>query len=225
MFVKVFSSAHVLFWLFYAKKLPLHLQIFHFFYTMKIMSDITAFFRGFLRNPLQVSSVVPTSKKTITHLVDRVHRGRSIIVEYGSGTGVLAKALLASGKLSPDSMLILIEKSDVFAAHLTTVLTDSRVHVFCDSAENVLDILRSSGETEVDYIFSSIPFSIMPKSVVIRILKASQQILADEGKFIILLASLKTIKLISTFFSIRTTLEIANIPPLIVIEATKKTTQ
>jgi len=187
------------------------------------MSDIKAFFRGFLRNPLQVSSIVPTSKKTIAHLVARVRRGRSIIVEYGPGTGALAKALLASGKLSSDSKLILIEKSDIFAAQLSASLTDPRVHVFCDSAENVIDIIRRSGETQVDYIFTSIPFSVMPKAVVYQILEASASVLTEKGVLIVFLASPSLKRTIFHFFpSVRMSFEIANIPPLFVFEATKK---
>lgn len=187
------------------------------------MTHFFAFLKGFLKNPLQVSSIVPTSSKITQRLAHRIQKGRSVIVEYGPGAGGLTRALLASDRLSADSTIILIEKNDVFVTYLRKVFTDPRVHIFHDSAEHVQRILAACGEREADYIFSSIPFIVMPPSLVERILKETFSALSASGRFIVFLAHVKNRSVLERYFTItEQSFEPANIPPLFIFEAIKK---
>ncbi len=187
------------------------------------MSDKLLFLWSFLRSPAQISSIVPTSAKAAERLAKRIHKRSCVIVEYGPGTGVLAKALLGSGALSADSTIILIEKSAILAARLRDVFADPRVHVFHDSAEHVEGILASCGKRAADYIFSSIPLSIMPKTTVDHIVRSSIAALADTGSFIVFLyrPAVRAI-LLRHFSSVCTSIEFCNFPPLLIFEAHKK---
>lgn len=188
------------------------------------MTDAMFFFRHFLKNPVQVSSAIPTSTAIARRLAEKLTKpGRKVVVEYGPGVGVLAKAILRSGNLSEDSKLILIEKTKAFVDRLRTKICDPRVIVVHDSAENVQKILQSCGEKKADYIFSSIPLSLMEPSRVDAILHATHRSLADDGSFIVFLFRFSVKELIRQKFpTILTRFELANLPPLFIFEATKK---
>jgi phospholipid N-methyltransferase len=152
-----------------------------------------------------------------------VKKGRLVIVEYGPGTGVLAEALLTSGRLSSDSLLILIETNEEFVSHLRSTLKDPRVSVFHTSAEHVCDVLAQCGERGADYIFSSIPLTLMPDSTVTDILRATNRALTTDGRFIVFLVRfIRTRTILRKQFPVlRITFEPASLPPMVVFEATK----
>lgn len=188
------------------------------------MNDALFFFTHFLRNPVQISSVIPTSRATADHIASKIRlKRRLVIVEYGPGTGVLARAILRSGKLSRDSRIILIEKSKPFADRLRRTLTDPRVTVFHDSAEHVRAILKKSGEKKADYIFSSIPFSLIPARTVNRIVVATHAALRSDGTFIVFLCRFGVRDVLRKEFSgVKTGVALNNMPPLFIFEATKR---
>ncbi|MFA5800005.1 MAG: methyltransferase domain-containing protein [Candidatus Peribacteraceae bacterium] len=187
------------------------------------MRDFTYFFRQFLKHPKQISSMISTSGAVARRLAMSIRRsGRLVIVEYGPGMGVLARAILRSGRLSGNSKLILIEKTPGFVRHLHRRFTDPRVHVVQGSAEDVLSILRKCGEAHADYVFSSIPLSLMPSTTCHRILSATWRCLRPTGIFTVFLFRHRVREVIQRYFPrVRTRLELFNIPPLFVFAATK----
>ncbi len=186
------------------------------------MPECLLFLRCFCRNPLQVSSVIPTSPRIARRLASRIQHGSSVVVEYGPGTGVLARAILASNRLSSDSIIILIEKSAKLVEHLRRTFTDPRVHVIHESAEHVEAILHQYGK-KADYIFSSIPLSVMADDTIDQILGSSRSVLSDTGKLIIFLFHPRVRKILLRYFStVRTNYEIVNFPPLCIFETSKK---
>ena len=79
------------------------------------------FFRRWLANPLQMGSVVPSSSALCDRIVRHTrHAHDEVVVELGAGTGVISRALLASG-LPPDR-LIVVEIVSTMAKHLRAVL-------------------------------------------------------------------------------------------------------
>jgi phospholipid N-methyltransferase len=101
--------------------------------------------------------------------------------------------------------------------------------IFHDSAENVKKCLTATGRTAADYVISGIPFSMLPPEVADRIVKNTLDILQPGGKFLIyqfLKPETKTSKgihqyLPSHFNAINKEVEMLNIPPLWIYEATK----
>ncbi|MDD5055510.1 MAG: hypothetical protein PHZ00_04555 [Candidatus Peribacteraceae bacterium] len=182
------------------------------------------FLRNFLRHPLAIASPLSTSRTAAIHLAERItKKGRLVIIEYGPGTGVLAKAILSGGNFSADSLLILIETNKEFVRHLRRTLNDPRVYVFHASAERVGDILTLCGERRADYIFSSIPLSVIPAPTVARILRVTERALAVDGRFIVFLVRLKARKMLRKKFpTVHTKIEPASLPPLFVFEASKR---
>ncbi|MDO8648374.1 MAG: SAM-dependent methyltransferase [Candidatus Peregrinibacteria bacterium] len=185
------------------------------------MHENIAFLKGFLQHPGDISSVIPTSQIAVKRVIDLIDGSQKrVIVEYGPGTGVLMKQLLKKGKLTDDSEVILIEKTPEFADMLRQNIHDPRVKVFCDSAENVKEILQQCGHTHADYILSSIPFSIFSEDLRNSILENTRDVLSDDGTFIVYLFRLRVRDYLKEYFlSVHTDRELRNIPPLYIFQA------
>jgi phospholipid N-methyltransferase len=145
-----------------------------------------------------------------------------IIVEYGPGTGVLTKLLMANRE--PETWIILIEKNDFFYKCLKEkYINEANFIIHHGSASDILACLDSLNIHEVDYIVSGLPFASIPKDVSHEILEASKNILKAEGKFITFQYSLFKKKLLSQYFSETSTqLVKRNIPPAFVFECGNK---
>ncbi|MBM3230768.1 methyltransferase domain-containing protein [Candidatus Peregrinibacteria bacterium] len=146
------------------------------------------FFGQFLHHPFRISAVLPTGKRSAKAVAAQIPAGVRTIVEYGPGTGPVTQAILTCGKLPPDGLLILIERSPEMAAFLEKKFAgDPRVQVFCDSAENVQKILVTCGVSRADCVLASIPFSVIPESVRSSILSNTKSVLTENGVFIVFL--------------------------------------
>jgi len=142
-----------------------------------------AFLRGFLRNPAQVGSVIPSSHQLEQRLVERsgVRHARTV-VELGPGTGGTTRALLAA--MAPGASLLGIELDAEFLRHLRVTLTDSRLILQQGSAENLGEYLDVHGLGAADAIVSGIPFSTMPPDVCDRIAASIARVLRPGGRFV-----------------------------------------
>jgi phospholipid N-methyltransferase len=181
------------------------------------------FFRAFLENPREVSSVIPTSRFAVRRISEKIDGSmRKVIMEYGPGTGVVSKALLAPGKLTDDSRLILVEKSKLLVDHLRSTITDKRVSIYHDSAVRAADILRECGETQANHILLSIPLSKMASETRTQILSVSHDVLHDDGSLIAFLVYHATPDYLrSAFDNVDVQREWLNFPPLLLMEAKK----
>ncbi len=145
--------------------------------------DSIDFFKGFLKNPKEVGSVIPSSK----FLIRRVMRcGRAsqarVIVELGPGTGVLTRETLAT--MPKDGKLIAIEINSAFAEGLRETHSDPRLHVFDGSATQIEEALAKAGETRADLVVSGIPFSTLEGGVGRQTLEAAKRVLGPTGRFV-----------------------------------------
>ncbi|MFL5341390.1 MAG: class I SAM-dependent methyltransferase [Gemmataceae bacterium] len=180
--------------------------------------DKLRFLGGFLRRPLQTSSVAPTTFANARRIVARIRKpGRKVVVEFGPGTGVVARALLASGRLTADCLVILIETNREFAEALKRTLCDPRVRVVHDSAENVEVILRRFGERHVDYVLCSIPLLILTTAAQAQILSATRRLLSADGELIVFLFRKRVARLLEADFAPVEPMSrlLWNIPPLV----------
>lgn len=141
------------------------------------------FARSFFANPRHVGSVIPSSRRLIERLLGHTDWARiSVAVEYGPGTGVVTRALLA--RLGPDARLYAFEIDESFVEYLRQTIDDPRLVVVAASAEGVAGILGSFGHGHCDIVVSSLPFSIMPIGVRSRIVQATASILGEGASFI-----------------------------------------
>lgn len=177
------------------------------------------FARSFFANPRRVGSVIPSSRRLIQRLLDRPDWTQiRIAVEYGPGTGVVTRALLA--RLGPDARLYAFEINEDFVAYLRQSIADPRLVVVAGSAETVGAVLAAAGHQHCDIAVSSLPFSIMPIAVRNRIVQATAAILAPGGAFVGYQYSTRWLgELRSVFRRVSVELEPRNWPPAFVFTA------
>ena len=141
-----------------------------------------AFFRGFLKRPKQVGSIIPSSRfleRRVTRAT-RAHRAK-LIVELGPGTGGTTRALLSA--MQPEARLLAIEINPHFV-ELLQRRPDRRLIVEQGSAAEIGAILDAHGFSAPDVIVSGIPFSTMTLPIGRDILRSVHDALEPGGAFV-----------------------------------------
>jgi phospholipid N-methyltransferase len=188
------------------------------------MMDTLTYMKNFIRDK-NVASITPTSPFGVKRVCRNIDFDcGDLIVEYGPGTGVFTNYLLKYMKGS--SRLILIERNKNFDSILKQTIQDPRVVIFNDSAENVLETLRSCQESHADYIISGIPFLLLNCQLKEKILYNTHRALKKGGKFLVYQTCFQAdhhlkVHLERYFPVVRTRFEVRNIPPLRIYEAIK----
>jgi phosphatidylethanolamine/phosphatidyl-N-methylethanolamine N-methyltransferase len=147
------------------------------------LRDSLEFLRGFIRNPAQVGSIVPSSRRLEQRLVRNagITHARTV-VELGPGTGGTTAALLNA--MAPGAHLLAIELDLNFHRHLSLSIDDPRFVLEMGSAERLEEFLASRHLGAPDAIVSGIPFSTMPPKVSDRIAAAVARVLRPGGRFV-----------------------------------------
>ena len=141
-----------------------------------------AFFRGFLRNPEQVGSIIPSSRYLENRIIQAADLERvKVAVELGPGTGGTSRAFLRV--LSREARLLNIELDGEFIPLLDEI-GDSRLINHCGSALDIREILQHYGLPGPDAVISGIPFSTMPLELGQDIIRAVWDSLAPGGRFV-----------------------------------------
>ncbi|WP_240334356.1 class I SAM-dependent methyltransferase [Sphingobium estronivorans] len=136
--------------------------------------------REFFRNPLAVGSAFPASRHLVESMLAPVDwKDMGCVVEYGPGTGIFTRALLA--RLPDDARLLAIDTSAAFISHLRERTRDRRLIAVRGSADNVLGIMADHGLDRADCILSGLPFSTMPPGRAARLMDRSCRALAPDG--------------------------------------------
>ena len=147
------------------------------------LRDSFEFLRGFVRNPAQVGSVIPSSRRLEQRLVRdaRIAEARTV-VELGPGTGGTTAAFLHA--MVPASQLLAIELDHDFYRHLRASISDPRFVLELGSAEHLGGYLGDRRMAAPDAIVSGIPFSTMPPEVSDRVAATIARVLRPGGRFV-----------------------------------------
>lgn len=140
------------------------------------------FFRGFLRSPEQVGSIIPSSRFLERRIVNVSGlETAGTVVELGPGTGGTTRAILNA--LCPDAKLLTIELDPQFSCILES-FGDPRLFPHTGSAAELPEILDQYGLPAPDVVISGIPFSTMPSEIGNAVLEAVRDSLAPGGRFV-----------------------------------------
>src|ERR1700754_1355422 len=116
------------------------------------------FLRGFLKTPVMVGSVIPSSRILIEKMLEPVDWANTrLFVEYGPGVGTFTRPVLE--KLASDATLVTIDTNPDFTRYLKESIDDSRLLAVTGSAADVENILADRGLGSADYVLSGLPFS------------------------------------------------------------------
>ena len=141
------------------------------------------FLMGFLRNPREVASIVPSSRFLTRRVTEcgRAERAR-VVVELGPGTGVMTRPLLE--RMPTDGKLIAIEINPSFAELLRREFEDPRLSIYEGSAVDIELALAKQAAGKADLVVSGIPFSTLDAGVGRATLEAARRVLAPGGRFV-----------------------------------------
>ncbi len=171
------------------------------------------FARGFLKNPVMVGSVIPSSRFLIEKMLAPVDWSRAdVFVEYGPGVGTITRPIL--DRLKPDAKLIAIDTNPDFCEYLRHEFNDPRLIVANRSATDLGLILNEYGCDGADYVISGLPFSTLPPGVGPAIVKATRTSLKPGGIFLVYQFSPKVADFLRLEFNlIDRGFEPLNVPP------------
>jgi phospholipid N-methyltransferase len=171
------------------------------------------FFRGFIKHPVMVGSVIPSSKILIDKMLGPVDWANTkLFVEYGPGVGTFTQHIL--DRLAPDATLLTIDTNDDFTRYISRKFTDSRLQAVTGSAADVREIMRELGFEDADFVLSGLPFSTLPPGVGPKIAEQTAEALRPGGAFLVYQFSPKVRQFISPFFKrIDKGFEWRNVPP------------
>ena len=171
------------------------------------------FLRGFLKHPVMVGSVIPSSKILIDKMLEPVDwPNTKLFIEYGPGVGTFTQHIL--DRLAPDATLLTIDTNPDFTSYLTSKFMDSRLEAVTGSAASVRKIMAERGFAEADYILSGLPFSTLPAGVGPAIAAETAEALRPGGAFLVYQFSPKVRQYIAPHFErIDKGFEWINIPP------------
>ncbi|MEQ8954659.1 MAG: rRNA adenine N-6-methyltransferase family protein [Pseudomonadales bacterium] len=170
-----------------------------------------------IRNIKTTGTITPSSGSLIRELLASIDfDNTTAIVELGSGTGCVTKALLR--RMRPDARLICMELDNEFVYRLNA-LNDKRIHVYNACASSIRGVLDDQHINKVDYIVSSLPLALMNDDVVSQILTSAQDNLSDNGRFLqyqYSLANYGDIK--NVFDQVKLRFTLRNMPPAFVYD-------
>jgi phosphatidylethanolamine/phosphatidyl-N-methylethanolamine N-methyltransferase len=137
-------------------------------------TDLALFMRQLLRSPATISAIAPSSQGLARAITDGIgpHTGR--VAEFGPGTGVFTRALLARG-VAPGN-LTLFELNPDFAAALRAQLPG--VHVVTGGAQMIADHCADVGA-----IVSGLPLLSFPADLNRAIFAGALRAMRADGVF------------------------------------------
>ena len=171
------------------------------------------FFTEFLKHPVMVGSIVPSSDKLIRKMLGRVDWDNTkVFVEYGPGVGTFCRPIL--DRMAPDATLIVIDTNPEFIQYLRHTITDPRFFAVLGSADAVETIVADHGFEKADYVLSGLPFSTLPPGVGPAIATATHSVLRTGGAFLVYQFSPKVKDFLTPHFdAIDHDMEWWNVPP------------
>ena len=171
------------------------------------------FLRGFLKNPVMVGSIIPSSRQLIDKMLGPVDwESTKLIVEYGPGVGTFTRPIL--DRLSNDATLVTIDTNADFTTYLKDSIDDPRLVSVTGSAADVARILEDRGLGKADYVLSGLPFSTLPPGIGDDIAEATAGGIRPGGAFLVYQFSPKVRDFIDPHFErIERGFEWVNVPP------------
>ena len=134
----------------------------------KNFGDEIRFFKGWMKNPRNVGSVIPTSDHMAKRMASVIDTGSGLpVLELGPGTGVITRAILQRG-VKPDQ-LFCVEYSAEFVKKLRRDFDDVQI-----IEGNAFDLNATLGEANIlkfDCVVSALPLLSFPKAVRVALIK------------------------------------------------------
>ncbi|MDO5528263.1 MAG: methyltransferase type 12 [Paracoccus sp. (in: a-proteobacteria)] len=139
------------------------------------MSDLSLFFREFIRHPGEVRAVLPTGRAAARAMARLITPSTGHVAEIGAGTGTITKAILDAG-LPPEN-LELYELNASFCARLSEQFPRCIVHNL--PAQEMVNV----GRSDLDAVISGVPTLPMPDDLQMAIVGAALSMMKPGAPF------------------------------------------
>ena len=171
------------------------------------------FLRQFLKHPVMVGSIIPSSRVLIDKMLAPVDwKTTKLFVEFGPGVGTFTRPILEL--MGEDATLIAIDTNADFIRYLKKDIDDPRLVPVTGSAADVEKILADRNLGSADYVLSGLPFSTLPPGVGDAIGEATAKVIRPGGAFLVYQFSPKVLDFIKPWFErIERGFEWINVPP------------
>lgn len=178
------------------------------------------FISEFFKERKVVGAIAPSSKFLMRKILSQIDFSKDInIVELGPGTGIFTAEILK--RMSRNSTLFSFEINPSFYTQLKSKISDDRLNLICDSAENMQEHLNKNGIKKVDIIISSLPLAVIPVEIKDNILNTSLKVLDKKGVYVQFQYSLNAKKLLkSKFENVKIDFTVINLPPAFIYHCT-----
>lgn len=142
------------------------------------------FFREWLKNPLSVAAVAPSSPQLARQMMAQLPRNTQRVIELGGGTGVFTRALLEHG-IAPENLLVL-ELNEELHRLLSQQFPD--VAVALADARDLGKVVEERAshflQPQVDAVVSGLGLLSMSRATQTEILQSAFDCLRPDGRFI-----------------------------------------
>ena len=155
-----------------------------------------------------------SSKALVQKMVNTVSLDDAkVIVELGGGDGSITRGIVE--RLPANARLLVFEINESFCEAMQKEFSQENVEIINDSAENLANYLN--GE-EIDFIFCSLPFTLISKEATTRILSQSATHLSKKGFFVAICYSYVLKNLFKKHFKkVNVEFTLKNLPPAFVM--------
>ncbi len=138
-------------------------------------------FRRFLAHPVRLSSALPASRAVARMVAARVDPADGdYVVELGSGTGAVTRALLEAGV--PAGKLIAVEIDSEMAAYLAEVLPN--ITMIQGSGADIEQLLPAEARGRVGAVICGVPVSMLATGEQAAMIKAMLALEPHDGRFL-----------------------------------------
>ena len=142
------------------------------------------FFKGFIKHPVMVGSIIPSSDRTVKKMLAPVDWDNTkLFVEDGPGIGTFCQPVLE--RMRPDATLLVIDLNPDFIDYLRETIRDSRFIAVHGSAADVIEIIAQFGFENADYVLSGLPFSTLPNNLGPVIAEQTAKAIRPGGAFLV----------------------------------------
>ena len=178
-----------------------------------MIQEKVAFFKEAVKNFKTSGTIIPSSRFLVKRILNNINFENSkLIVEFGSGNGIITKGILK--KIEPSTTLVCFEINEVFYNELKKI-NHKQLIVLNASAENIQEEIEKLEFKQVDSFISSLPLTMLPKELSEVIIENSYEVLKEKGRFVQFQYSTQFLKQFKSIFNkkVKLDFEPLNIPP------------
>ncbi len=188
--------------------------------TLQLKESMT-FLKRFAKSPRRIGSVAPSSKFLTRAMLDSVDwENARFIAELGAGTGVFTREIVRRAR--PDAKILVFEIDPALQKMIREEHPEHKGLTLHSDAQELVKYMNDNGITELDFVISSLPFTVLPPKMTVRILNAVLKALKPDGHFVAYqYSSIMKHVLKKKFSHMKTRFVMFNIPPAFVYDCWK----